>query len=117
MLAAVGIRESGFRNTNEIGGGPGRGTFQIDLSENPSVTEAQAKDPEFAADWAANRLSANHDKLERQHPNLDADQLDQATAASYNFGTSNISGNPDTIDVGTTHGNYGSNVMDLTDCF
>lgn len=44
-------------------------------------------------------------------------QLLQATAASYNFGTSNISGNPNTIDAGSANDNYGTNVMNLMDCF
>jgi hypothetical protein len=55
--------------------------------------------------------------LSEQHPNLDATQLLQGTAASYNFGTGNISGNPATIDVGTTGGNYGANALQLIDCF
>jgi hypothetical protein len=44
-------------------------------------------------------------------------QLLQATAASYNFGVGNISGNPNTIDVGTTGGNYGSTVVGMMACF
>jgi hypothetical protein len=57
------------------------------------------------------------DTLAAAHPNLNPTQLLQATAASYNFGTGNISGNPNTIDVGTTGGNYGANVLLLMDCF
>jgi hypothetical protein len=54
MLAAIGVRESGFRNIAELGGGPGRGVFQIDLEKNKGeVTEEQAFDLEFAANWAA----------------------------------------------------------------
>jgi hypothetical protein len=45
------------------------------------------------------------------------DQLLQATAASYKFGTGNISGNPNTIDDGTTGGDYGSTVVGLMSCF
>jgi RHS repeat-associated protein len=37
LLAAVGVRESGFLNINERGGGNGAGIFQIDLGRNPSV--------------------------------------------------------------------------------
>lgn len=44
-------------------------------------------------------------------------ELLQATAASYNFETDDISGNPDTIDAGTTGDNYGSNVVDLMEAF
>jgi len=43
--------------------------------------------------------------------------LFQATAASYNFGLGNISGNPNTINIGTTKNNYGSNVEQLMACF
>ncbi len=42
-------------------------------------------------------------------------------AASYNFGTSQISGNSVKIDWGTAPGgalgNYGSNMVNLMDCF
>ena len=55
--------------------------------------------------------------LSTAFPNFTPTQLTQATAASYNFGVSNISGNPATIDVGTTGGNYGSNVVNLMSCF
>jgi len=55
--------------------------------------------------------------LAARFPNFTSEQLLQATAASYNFGTSNISGNPNTIDKGTTGNNYGSNVLLLMDCF
>jgi hypothetical protein len=45
-------------------------------------------------------LSSNMATLSAAFPNFNSGQLLQATAASYNFGTSNISGNPNTIDVG-----------------
>jgi hypothetical protein len=62
-------------------------------------------------------LATNMATLSAAYPSLTPDQLLQATAASYNFGTSNISGNPNTIDKGTTGNNYGSNVLLLMDCF
>jgi hypothetical protein len=71
----------------------------------------------MGANYAANLLASNMATLAAAHPNLDAAHLLQATAASYNFGTGNISGNPNTIDVGTAGNNYGSNVLDLMDCF
>lgn len=43
LLAAVGIKESDFRNIPEKRGGKGRGVFQIDLGKNPSVSESQAQ--------------------------------------------------------------------------
>lgn len=55
--------------------------------------------------------------LAANFPNFTAAQLLQATAAAYNFGTGNISGNPSTIDVGSAGGNYGNNVVKLMDCF
>jgi hypothetical protein len=71
----------------------------------------------LGGELAAARLINNANALAAAHPNLTTTQLLQATAASYNFGTGNISGNPNTIDVGTTGNNYGSNVMDLMTCF
>ncbi len=94
--------------------------FQIDLGPkggNPNVSVQQAFDPTWAANYAANMLSNNSDTLAANFPNFTPTQLTQATAASYNFGTSNISGNPNTIDVRTTGNNYGSDVLLLMDCF
>lgn len=116
LLAAIGIRETGFQNIAQPNG-KGAGVFQIDLGQNPSVTSAQAFNVSFAANWAANYLASNMAILAAAHPNLTGDALLQATAASYNFGTGNISGNPNTIDVGTTGNNYGSNVLNLIQCF
>jgi len=117
FLAAIGVRESGFQNIAQAGG-MGRGIFQIDLGANPSVSAAQAFDPAFSANFAANMLSSNQDTLAAQHPNLSGAPLAQATAASYNFGVGNISGNSNTIDVGTTGGNYGANVLGIqSQCF
>lgn len=56
LLAAIGIEESGFQNIAQRGGGDGRGIFQIDIGRNPSVTEQEAFDFNFAADWVASYL-------------------------------------------------------------
>jgi RHS repeat-associated protein len=119
LLAAVGVRETDFQNIWQYGGGSGAGVFQIDLSKNPSVTANEAFTIQFAANFAANMLRNNYDYLKSQFGNnFTPDQLLQATAASYNFGTGNISGNPATIDVGTAGpNNYGSNVLNLMSCF
>ncbi len=117
LLAAIGIRETGFRNISQIGGGLGRGIFQIDLGVNPSVTEADANEIAYATHFAAHMLAMNMDTLSTKYPNLTSTKLLQATAASYNFGTANISGNPNTIDVGSTGNNYGSNILALMNCF
>ena len=102
LLAAVGARESGLPSDPTVvqRNGLGRGLFQIDLGAHPGVTAAQAFDPSFSANYAANILSTNMATLAAQYPNLNDAQLTQATAASYNFGTGNISGDPNTIDVG-----------------
>ena len=115
-LAQMGLRETGFRNITQPDGN-GVGIFQIDIGKNPNVTAAQASDPTFAADWAAAFLAGNMAILAKKYPNLDPSQLLQATAASYNLGTGGISGNPNTIDMGSTGNNYGSNVLQLIDCF
>ena len=126
LLAAIGVRETGFENVQEKlpngKNGPGMGVFQ--LTNQPGVTKAQAFDLTFAANYAANMLSNNENILSNEFPAFTPDQLMQATAASYNIGTdpnTGISGNPNTIDVGTApggiRGNYGSNVVGLMSCF
>jgi len=116
MLAAVGLRETAFQNINQTNGN-GVGVFQIDLGVNSSVTASQAGNMSWAANYAAQMLNSNMATLAASYPNLTQGQLLQATAASYNFGTGNISGNPNTIDVGTTNNNYGSNITQLMTCF
>ncbi|MGB7552732.1 MAG: RHS repeat-associated core domain-containing protein, partial [Candidatus Korobacteraceae bacterium] len=118
LLAAIGIRETGFRNVAQTGGGPGYGVFQITTGPSTGVTPSMAGNVPWAANYAANLLSSNMTTLANNFPNFTSNQLLQATAASYNFGTSNISGNPNTIDVDTTNGNYGSNVVQIAhNCF
>jgi hypothetical protein len=118
LLAAIGIRESGFTNKNVAdGAGVGVGVFQITVSPKSGVTAAQAGNLTWAANWAANYLAGNTMKLAQNFPNFDPTQLLQATAASFNLGLGGIGGNPKTIDVGSAGNNYGSNVLDLMDCF
>jgi hypothetical protein len=117
-LAAIGVRETDFMNVQERlkggGLGPGMGVFQ--LTNQPGVSAAQAFNLPFAANYAAGMLSSNMNYLSSAFSFTPA-QLLQATAASYNFGTGNISGNPNTIDVGSAGGNYGSSVVKLMACF
>jgi hypothetical protein len=119
LLAAIGVYESQFVNKPEIGKGTGMGVFQ--LTNQPGVTAAQAHDLPFAADYAANMLSDNESILSNEFPAFTPDQLLQATAASYNIGPyppHGISGNPNTIDVGTKpDGHYGRDVVGLMSCF
>jgi len=122
MLAAVGIRESAFVDKNENdGAGIGVGIFQISVPAS-GLTASQAGDLTTAASYAANLLNSDMKTLAAEFPGFTSGQLLQATAASYNFGTTNISGNPATIDVGSAPypkapGNYGSNIVNLMDCF
>ena len=115
LLAAIGVRETGFVNEPEIGKGHGMGVFQ--LTNQPGVTAAQAYDLTFAADYAANMLSDNMSYFSNKFPAFTPDQLLQATVAGYNRYRARISGDPNMIDAHTTGNNYGSNVMGLMSCF
>ena len=117
LLAAIGVRETGFQNEWQSGNGWGAGVFQIDLSKNSGVTVAQAFNVAWSANYAAGMLASNESAISSRFSNFTAAQVLQATAASYNFGVKNISGDPNTIDQGTTKNNYGSNVMGLMQCF
>jgi len=118
LLAAIAVRESNFMNVQETlaGGGPGPGMGVFQLTNQRGVSSAQAFNIPFAANYSAGMLSSNMSYLSGAFSFTPA-QLLQATAASYNFGTGNISGNPNTIDVGTTGGNYGSTVVGMIACF
>lgn len=121
LLAAIGVRESGFRNVSEVdGAGVGVGIFQITVNESSGVTIAQASSLPSAADYAAGLLASNRAYLssDQKFYRFDATHLSQAIAASYNINPYlHISGNPDTIDIGTTDHNYGSNILSLMNCF
>lgn len=116
LLAAIGVRETNFRNIDSTReGDPGLGVFQ--LTNQPGVTKEKAHNLAFAADYAARMLKSNMNYLKRKFPKLTQAELLQATAASYNFGLGNISGDPKRIDVGTTRNNYGQNILLLMNCF
>ncbi len=123
MLAAVGVRESGFENVNENDGpGVGVGVFQITVSPQSGVSGTQAGNLAWAANYAAALLDWNLDYLgnQPQLQNFTPAQLLQASVAAYNMDPTkpgNFTGNPNTIDVGTAHNNYGSNVLQIMDCF
>jgi len=122
VLAAIGIRETGFRNIGERGGGQGRGVFQIDAGEHPDVSDAQAFDPVWAADWAAGLIS---DELRRFAALVDGTSLNPyaPALAAYNSGPKNVAGaiaseNPlEALNGLTTGKNYVSNVLNLMECF
>ena len=123
MLAAIGIRESsGFLNKLQSDG-HGAGVFQIDSgtgSQHPEVSQQQAMDISWAANWAAGFLSNNLGQITAALSDLNGSALTQALAASYNHGASGvirdiIAGlSPDTH---TTGHNYGLNIVNLMDCF
>jgi hypothetical protein len=117
-LGAVGVRETNFANVQEVlkGGGPGPGMGVFQLTNQQGVSPAQAFNVPFSANYAAGMLSSNMNYLSNAFSFTPA-QLLQATAASYNLGTGGISGNPNTIDNGSANGNYGSNVVNLMNCF
>jgi len=119
MMAAIGIRETGFVNI-EQSNGFGRGVFQIDIQQNPSVTGQNAGDLSWAAIWVANYLQQSYDQINGIISFEDPSNLSIAVAASYNRGL------PGTItditrgispDVKTTRHNYGTNVFNLMSCF
>jgi RHS repeat-associated protein len=109
MLAAIAIRETGVQDLNENdGAGVGIGVFQITVqnnNQNPAngPTVAEANDLTWSAAFAANLLNSNMAQLAAKFP--------------YNFGVGNISGNPATMDVGSAHNNYGTNILQLLKCF
>jgi hypothetical protein len=127
MLAAIGIRESGFLEGSENdGAGLGVGVFQITV-KNPfptangsGVSYAQASNLTWAANWSAQTLNSNMAYLANKFSNFTPSQLLQATAASFNlnpYKPGNFTSNPSTIDAKTALGNYGSNVIQLMSCF
>jgi len=76
LVAAIGVRETGFRSIPQrCGGGQGAGRFQIDLAQNPSVTAAQAYNIAYAANFTANMLATNMATLAAKYPNLRPAQL------------------------------------------
>ena len=85
MLAAIGIRETGFQNITEVDGvGLGVGVFQISVPGS-GLTAAQAGNLTTAANYAAGLLNSNMATLAGKYPNRTPSQLLQATAASFNL--------------------------------
>ena len=62
ILSAVAKQESGFDPTIRQPDGLGRGMFQLDLGQHADVTEDEAFDPNFAADYAAKLLREGYDR-------------------------------------------------------
>ncbi len=132
ILAAIGIRESGFQNGSEKdGAGVGVGVFQITVSRQSGVTAGQAGNLAWAADWAANFLQSNQNQILGAIPWLDGSQLSWMTVASFNTGAQgqiNRFNNGQSPDYHTApfgqkpnvqyHNDYGSNVLAIaSNCF
>jgi hypothetical protein len=126
LLAAIAIRETGFRNIHQTNG-QAVGIFQIDLGQNPGVTGAQASNPA----WAAKYLSGTAAALANSYPNLAggaalggssdfSGAFTRAWADTYNLGLGGVKAflnaglDPD---LGTTGENYGQNMLQLMQCF
>jgi RHS repeat-associated protein len=117
LLAAIGIRESGFKNLAQSGGGLGRGIFQIDRGAHPEVSNRQAYDPTWSANWTAGNAAAGIEKYGGQNP-----QLSNAIAARFHnaggkYMVGKIARGIPALDRGTAHHNYVSNILDLMNCF
>jgi len=122
ILAAIGIRETGFLNIRESQNpaGMGRGVFQIDIGANPSVTEGQAMNFVWATDWAIAKLTSNRASLSAAFPQMSQSDLTAAMIATWNHGLAGVSTNLRngvSVDQGTTNGNYSANVLNLQKCF
>ena len=129
MLAALTVVESlgGARVTETTGTKGGRGWFQIDITRNPTVSEQQAYDLAFAADWTAKELKANASFISKNIQDLSAETLLWMTISSHNTGAQgqvnryNAGNGPDwqTQPRGDgTYGNaFGKSILGLMDCF
>jgi len=130
LLAAVGVRESGWSNILEHGGGQGAGIFQIDLGAHPDAA-AFARIPGQAANYAAGLLRTNYDHFESRY-NADVDTTTAYATSAYNrWARGRFGGGPmeqavlgtapfgiyGPLDTGTANNNYASNVLGLRNCF
>jgi hypothetical protein len=128
LLAAIGVRETGFQNISQSGGN-GRGIFQLDIGQNPQAakiignTEAEAT---FAAQLLVDSLNY-HSNEKRGYPaaNYTADLELAAAVRDYNANhevTRKIMMRTGAtiadLDRGTARNTYVSNVLNLANhCF
>lgn len=117
LLAAIGVRETGFTSINQRGGG-GRGIFQIDIYAHPGMGKI-AKNPTRAANYAAGLLESG---INRYSDTGYSDELVEAAAVrDYNAGSkytmNKLAGGIPALDRGTTS-NYASKVPAIANnCF
>ena len=125
VLAAVSIRETGFQNIDQQGG-PGRagGYFQIDFNAHPNISREQAFDINWAADWTAGQFASDIAKYEDTGftPELSL----AGAIRNHNAGPKytlkklkrdQLRGGFASLNAGTWHSNYVTNILDLMDCF
>lgn len=120
VLAAIGIRETGFLNiTGDFG--HGHGIFQIDDRHNPGAVSIAGNLPQ-AAKFAAGLVSSNYNRNIKAGYSPD---LALAGAVRNYNGTGGIrtpllmkTGYAGYFDLGTTHNNYVSSVLRIAaNCF
>jgi hypothetical protein len=133
IIAAIGMRETYFNNMKEYGwNGPnpedhlGRGVFQIDIGQNPQVTEEQAMNVEFAASWSINKLKGDRSGYDKPW-NFNRDLSLAEGIHDYNASPNKTKKHPNTwgqaasgipgLDQYTTGHNYVSNILNLINCF
>jgi len=115
LLAAIGVRESGFQPGDQKGGGAGVGVFQLSV---PPYSRDVAEQLSGAANAAAGHIRSDMNRITTSHPNfVQAGVMNQAAAAAYNFGAGSFSGDVSKIDEGTTGGDYGASVVGIMSCF
>jgi len=134
MMAAIGVYESGFINTNEKDGrGNAVGIFQF--ANTSGVPASVASDPTAAIYAAAGMLAQNRTHISSKLPSLSQENLEWAMAASWNKGAQGVVNNitaghtPDyhTSPIfqngvivgyrGGGTGQYGTDIRNLMDCF
>ena len=121
LIAAIGIRESGFRDISEVGGGPGRGWFQT--TPDSQITAEGASTFATAVGYAAALLRTSIDSF--AGPIAEYGWNPSAVAArGFNTGPFNkytldklLTGDLAELDKGTARNNYVSNTLQLMDCF
>ena len=131
ILAAIGIYETGFLPKNESdGAGVGVGVFQITNGGDTAMSFP------WAADLAASMLRDNLNQISKALPNLSGVSLTQALADSWNLGAVGVinnikaglspdyhsspiykNGHPSGQYRGGGTGQYGSDILEIMDCF
>jgi soluble lytic murein transglycosylase-like protein len=129
VLAAIGVRETGFRPIYENGtrGGRGVGVWQIDRRYHGDVSIEQALNIRFSANYSAGLLSDSINSFVDRGYSYDLSV--GAAIRGYNSSQKRTKRHPDVytllksgtiqgLDVGTAHGNYVSQVLAIAkNCF